>query len=1455
MESRFVDSVEVDPSNTGKVTYSTELIAGGFDKVVVSAVLGENDRESSFTLQGVDFVTAPSAIAVASGELDVASGADGYAEAFAVANVQFAMEQMFSPQPDGTYSLSILDGNNEPKSATVTVMIDDMGNSRLTATVGGKELFAATLEKDGDGWSWKMEQYQEFKVVGADGSSTTFELQFITEDGDGDTMVQSAVIALEFVTDPVITIADEDATLTTDESYISSADGQPAGSGEPADSDGVTAEDSGSFSVNLNGMAYTLVIEGRNDNSLTLHFDREGNLVSEEGEPIALDSAVVSSTYGHLTITSAHAKDGTLTVTYTYTQDNAFTHPKDGNAFDAKADNADGFTVTVTDTAGNSTASTISVTIEDDGPVITAENPDSVHAAHTHEGIVEGTFTVNHGADGAESTTFSYTDAQGVPHELYEVSGKYVYTEDDYTVTVVPGATDASGNTQYEYKVEYDSTTVGEGFGGKLSVSATDGDFDTAVKDIVITVSNDAPVATDDSFTIYKEVEGTSTVSASASATLPGSMITVGGHSELNESDVHWVNDNAHDGYVTISENAGSNDLFGNVFTDLGNNKLTMDQLAGAANIYVYDGGDLQKAVEYADQNDLLLYIKGDLNTSDLNGQPLSCVTIVTGDLTVDSNASINSFLYVAGDATIGKGWSEVQLTVSGGLAVAGDLEVNTGWPWSDVSVEVEHTANVFTPSNVIISKEVESTDQPEAQLTISFDELLNNDSDDDSTDPANDGMEISSIKINGTDYTTNVDCSDIRYSETTTISINWEKETITVTNTGENSESIGFDYTVQDFHGATDTASVTVNVSANTGAGSMGDDLIQGATNTFSTGSNYNIAIALDTSSSISNNDIDTAQEAISNMLKGMRDQLATAGDNHQVNVMYIDFDTVVRSSTEITITKNTTDDEIEYFIENNSFTTGGGTNYDAAFYAMSQWFNEVSNENAINKSYFITDGNPSFYYQDTVSWGRNNNYHEVTIPKGSTDGTVVYDQNGRKYTLELTSEGWLRIEGVNSINSVLNGTGQGGDISFNDNADSYNALKEHCESIHVIGIDKNGSSLDSDELNLYDSDGAAQIISSPDELKQALDVENHNAPKADTIFSSAGDDVVFGDAARMNLHGKEVTLAAYVAAMIGTVPSTKEVLDYVHDHAEEINANLVVNTDDKNPDQPDALLGGTGDDVLFGQGGDDLLIGDGSDAASGSGAQDTLDMLIAKYELQPLEDNTSVTTQQIVDAIHGNSDNLSNWLEGLENGGGAGTDKADGNDQLFGGTGDDVLLGMGGDDKLFGGAGDDILVGGSGNDYLDGGEGKDTMYAGSGNDIIVYDKGDYLVDGGDGIDVMVHNGQLSLDDLLNGDGADNGPIVRDVEVLITGDDALSLTSMAKLAEYGITIDKNDAGQDTLTLSADWKPAEGDDGSYTYQGSNDVDLTLQTNIQPPAGTEVDAAVQQQVLILQHSNG
>ncbi|MGF1766374.1 hypothetical protein L4D06_03165 [Enterovibrio makurazakiensis] len=80
----------------------------------------------------------------------------------------------------------------------------------------------------------------------------------------------------------------------------------------------------------------------------------------------------------------------------------------------------------------------------------------------------------------------------------------------------------------------------------------------------------------------------------------------------------------------------------------------------------------------------------------------------------------------------------------------------------------------------------------------------------------------------------------------------------------------------------------------------------------------------------------------------------------------------------------------------------------------------------------------------------------------------------------------------------------------------------------------------------------------------------------------------------------------------------------------------------------------------------------------------------------------------------------------------GGAGNDwlEGHGNDQLRGGSGDDVLISLGGDDTLRGGAGNDVLqadgsvggnsrlYGGTGNDYLSGNSGDQLMFGGSGAD-----------------------------------------------------------------------------------------------------------------------------------------
>ena len=186
-------------------------------------------------------------------------------------------------------------------------------------------------------------------------------------------------------------------------------------------------------------------------------------------------------------------------------------------------------------------------------------------------------------------------------------------------------------------------------------------------------------------------------------------------------------------------------------------------------------------------------------------------------------------------------------------------------------------------------------------------------------------------------------------------------------------------------------------------------------------------------------------------------------------------------------------------------------------------------------------------------------------------------------------------------------------------------------------------------------------------------------------------------------------------------------------------------------------------------------------------------------------------------------------------------------------------VLHGTDGDDILLGGDGDELIFGGSGDDYIDGGEGRDTIYAGDGNDIIVYDSNDYLVSGGSGIDFMVSDdSNLTLETLLKGGTDDNeGPIVNSIEVLLKGNDALSLTSIQELADkYGITLGTNPDGQETLTLDmSKWTENDSSTDDTHVFTSKDSQLTLETNLQHDSDASSDnGEMAQQVFILEHTN-
>lgn len=776
----------------------------------------------------------------------------------------------------------------------------------------------------------------------------------------------------------------------------------------------------------------------------------------------------------------------------------------------------------------------------------------------------------------------------------------------------------------------------------------------------------------------------------------------------------------------------------------------------------------VQAAVKYASEHNLLLYIEGDLNSLLLGNTPLNCVTIVNGNLSINSEGfGANSFLYVTGNVHAGE-----DFTVSGGLAVGGDLR-------GSASIEVEHTADVFTPDNVVISSTVPSGEVPSTSIMITFEDLLHNDMDRDDASVSKDGLHITEITIGGKTYTSHDASTDISYNETTKISIDWQKGTISVTNTGKNSESIQFGYGVEDRHGATDSADITVNVTATTGAGSIGDDLLQGATTTENVAMSYNISFVLDNSLSMGTKDwwgnykytegcsYDTAQKAVAQYITKLWSDIK--GTDAVINIQLVKFAGSVNANNTFLLTSATTEAQLNQFISDylNSKNLYSSTNYEDPLLKAETWFNSVEANGHDNRLYFITDGDPN----KSNSGGRD---HVGNAEK-------VYN----------------RIVG--------------------DSA--------HPVDVHAIGILGNGANnldvLDKfDNTPSEDSPHNATIINNANELYDAIVSSTVTKPVSDTIFANKGDDVVFGDTAQFSVDGATVSLAEYVKAQLGFNPSTADVIDYVREHPEEIGSALVPNANEGKPDMPDALIGGEGNDVMYGQGGNDLLIGDGSNT---SGADDTLHRLA--QELGTLTGGShGVTPASLSDAIlnlgHDSAKlhELADWSEKhLENSsdgddwlfGGEGNDVLfglGGNDHLYGGSGDDVLFGGSGNDHLYGGSGNDILFGGSGDDYLDGGEGRDILFGGSGNDIIKYDSTDFLVDGGDGIDFLItDNKDLTLDDLLRNTDPNNGPIVQNVEVLISGDHALSLTDTAGLKQYGIELGL-DGDKETLTLSDAWR-------------------------------------------------
>ncbi|HET8702699.1 type I secretion C-terminal target domain-containing protein, partial [Castellaniella sp.] len=467
---------------------------------------------------------------------------------------------------------------------------------------------------------------------------------------------------------------------------------------------------------------------------------------------------------------------------------------------------------------------------------------------------------------------------------------------------------------------------------------------------------------------------------------------------------------------------------------------------------------------------------------------------------------------------------------------------------------------------------------------------------------------------------------------------------------------------TVTDAAGNSDTANDVANLDTSTYEikfGTSGDDVVTDGDNantiivgdvpaglTTVPGENYNIAFIVDSSGSMGTKGVSDAKDAIRAVIEALKANANEDGSG-KVNIYISDFDSKVQSTVTFSMTDPDLDTKLANFLSH--MTSGGGTNYEAAFKDAGNWFSSsaVASNPGHNLTYFITDGKPTYYYQDynpkVVDDSGNGNDktlssllpadyelgHVVTANVGGENRVIVdasgnihvwtwdngifgwgagwkesIKQNGSDFTLAPNGTG-----GVEFTSSSLGGDGNKTTTTVSNESqgafDILNGLSGMV--VEAIGL---GSGVNQNDLKPYDSDHSPQTGIDPSDLAAAiLGTETMQNMGKDTINGGDGNDILFGDSLILGDNDSGASgsgdLRAYIATQMGkpsSEVSNQDVHDYITNHSNEFNKSTEYDNDDH-------LNGGTGHDILYGGGGNDILDGGaGNDILYGGTGNDTL-------------------------------------------------------------------------------------------------------------------------------------------------------------------------------------------------------------------------------------------------------
>ncbi len=506
--------------------------------------------------------------------------------------------------------------------------------------------------------------------------------------------------------------------VTTDDSYLKGGQDKAPADDHSASSASVKS----SFSISLNGLAYTLTIGGAE-----FKLDANGN-----ADPAG---AVIEGEYGSITVNAI--KGGV--VSYTYNQTRNYEHSADQNNFDA-SNFAERFAVTVTDGLGQSASGSIDVSIEDDGPSIISAadaefftDDDTLGSASSN-----ALFSFAFGADGeAAQNPVEYSvafDAKSLPDGLTAlVDGDWqeVSLSEDGTQllagdkTVAELVIDGDGkvtftqHAQFEHGKSEDSAKSNHNsdvltFKAVASATVTDADGDSASDsaNITITISDSGPSAENDAAGWVKaDTVLRDNADAAVSRqphTLEGSVLLndkFGADGQHSESYVSWgkmsvggTGSLADYGRLELGED-GSYRFVLNNESDIVKAMLDSDSVSVSIDYVITDGdGDTSSAVltfEIKGADDGITVVPGDPESMPDPDQSGEGSSIVAEHLTVHESALVN------GNPAPEKG----ETTASGSMKIAApdglaSIKIGATEVWKNGSLT--ETTTVSTDEGVL---------------------------------------------------------------------------------------------------------------------------------------------------------------------------------------------------------------------------------------------------------------------------------------------------------------------------------------------------------------------------------------------------------------------------------------------------------------------------------------------------------------------------------------------------------------------------------------------------------------------------------------------------------------------------------------------------------------------------------------------------------------------------------